>query len=104
MAALRILEVMFLTLRPVDCRVAVYIKVGNGWWTKPYWNNPLTIILPNGSWICDITTGGIDSQATAIAAFLFPFGYDPPLMSGGYTLPQKLYDNALTYVNVTRSL
>ena len=91
-------------VKPVDYRVAVYIKVENRWWTKPYWNNPLTIILPNGAWTCDITTGGIDQRATEIAVFLIPFNYSPPLMSGGSTLPSELYDNATAYVEVTRAV
>lgn len=76
--------------------------VGSGWWTKPYWAWPLTIIEPDGSWVCDIVTGGIDEQATEIAAFLLPRGYDPPLMSGQSVLPPELNGNALAWVNVTR--
>jgi len=91
-------------IKPVDYQVAVYIKVRNGWWTKPYYNNPSTIILPDGTWDCDITTGGIDHRATDIAAFLVPFNYTPPLKSGGSTHPSELYDNATTYVEVTRAV
>ena len=25
---------------PQECHVAVYIRVGSGWWTKPYWDEP----------------------------------------------------------------
>ena len=52
--------------------VAVYIKVNGGWWIKPYFNEPVTRINCDGTWNCDITTGGIDSQATEVAAFLIP--------------------------------
>ena len=43
---------------PGEYGVAVYIKVLGGWWTKPYWNNPVTAIACDGTWVCDITTGG----------------------------------------------
>jgi exo-beta-1,3-glucanase (GH17 family) len=85
-----------------DYRVAVYIYV-SGWWTKPFWNNPLTIIKSDGTWTCDITTGGIDSQATQIAAFLVPFGYQPPSLSGRATLPAELDDNSVAKCLVTRT-
>lgn len=87
---------------PYLYNVAVYIYV-TGWWTKPYWNKPLTFIQIDGSWICDITTGGIDERARKIAAFLVPIGYGPPLMSGESSLPQELYQNAVAYIIVTRS-
>ena len=91
-------------VKPADYKVAVYIKVGSlGWWTKPYWSTPLTVIKSNGSWICDITTGGTDEKATEIVAFLVPNGYSPPSMSGGSTLPSKLDENALAKVITTRS-
>jgi exo-beta-1,3-glucanase (GH17 family) len=81
--------------------VAVYIYV-TGWWTKPYWNKPETAIACNGYFVCDITTGGVDSSASRIAAFLIPFDYDPPSMSGGRTLPNDLFDNAMDYVIIDR--
>lgn len=87
---------------PADYKVAVYIYV-SGWWTKPTFANPLTTIQIDGSWIADITTGGADETATRIAAFLVPNGYNPPLMSGGGTLPSELDQNAVANVEVTRS-
>lgn len=70
-------------VNPADYRVVVYIYVGGAWWIKPYWNNPITVIQSDGSWECDITTGGVDEQATKIRAYLIIVGYSPPL----YTLP-----------------
>ncbi|MFW6110287.1 MAG: hypothetical protein ACOC6Q_02580 [Patescibacteria group bacterium] len=90
-------------VKPADHGVAVYIKVRGGWWTKPYWNSPVTSIAPDGNWVCDITTGGEDNEATEITAFLIPLDYDPPLMSGGSTLPTELDTNALAKVSVTRT-
>ncbi len=81
--------------------VAVYIYVG-GWWTKPYWNEPVTTISCNGYFVTDITTGGSDSSTSRIAAFLIPIDYDPPAMSGGASLPDKLYDMALDYEIIDR--
>jgi exo-beta-1,3-glucanase (GH17 family) len=91
-----------LHVSPVDHRIAVYIKVGSGWWTKPFFTNPTTRIRPDGSWTCDITTGGIDQQATAIVAYLIPAGYSPPLVSGQPTLPAELDAKAGAKASVTR--
>jgi len=96
---------------PADYKVAVYIKVGGFWWTKPYWTSPLTVIKSNGSWTCDITTGGNDETATEIAAYLVPNGYNPPLMgceptppmTCSSTLPAELEANSVAKVGVTRS-
>jgi hypothetical protein len=57
---------------PSDFYVVVYIKVGSTWWIKPYsfshlWETP---IMSDGTWKCDIWTGGIDEQATIIEAYL----------------------------------
>jgi exo-beta-1,3-glucanase (GH17 family) len=90
-------------VRALDYRVAVYAKVGGGWWTKPYWDYPLTLITPDGTWACDITTGGSDQNATEIIAFLVSAGYDPPSMSGGDILPQGLYDSAVDWIAGVRS-
>jgi hypothetical protein len=88
-------------VNPADYKVAVYIYV-SGWWNKPTWASPLTPIRPDGTWTADITTGGLDAQATQIAAFLVPNGYTPPLMAGGQVLPAELYSNAVAYLIVER--
>jgi hypothetical protein len=88
-------------VKPVDYKVAVYIYV-SGWWNKPYWDNPLTNIRADGSWICDITTGGVDQYATKIAAYLVPDGYNPPLMDGDTTLPTELDQKSVTKIDTTR--
>ena len=87
---------------PTDYGIAVYIKVLGGWWTKPFWNNPVTSINCDGSWVCDITTGGEDTQATDIAAFLIPLNYTPPAATWADTLPAELYTNSLANIEVTR--
>ncbi len=86
---------------PADYKVAVYIFV-SGWWTKPYFASPLTYIQNDGKWTCDITTGGTDQNATQIAAFLVPNGYDPPPLSGSQTLPPELFTHAVAHVIADR--
>ena len=90
-------------VEPDKHKVAVFIKVQGLWYTKPYWSKPLTYILPDGSWSCDITTGGVDSLATEIAAFLFPNEYQPPLMKGTNALPAGFYEAAIAQISVTRT-
>jgi len=85
-------------------RIAVYIRVNGGWWTKPYWDSPATSIAPDGSFSVDITTGGHDEQATEIAAFLIPGEYYPPGLRGDAELPAELLQKALARANVARSI
>jgi hypothetical protein len=87
---------------PSDFKVAVFIEVRGGWWTKPCWARPLTLINPDGSWSCDITTGGVDEEATEIAAFLVPNAYSPPLLSGQSSLPAELRDEAVAEARAQR--
>lgn len=86
-----------------DYKVLVYIDV-SGWWNKPTWANPLTLIQSDGSWTCDITTGGIsDTFATQLIAFLVPHGtYQSSWeMAGQQQLPAELY--TFPYADVTRA-
>ena len=91
-----------LNVKPADYRVAVYIRVGEGWWTKPYDFSPLTPLGSDGSWSCDITTGGDDPRATAIKAYLVPAGYSPPIILGDAKLPATLDQNAVAWIEVSR--
>jgi len=88
-------------VHPGENGIAVYVFV-SGWWTKPLWDSPVTPIRSDGTWSCDITTGGADHLATRIAAFLVPEDYDPPLADGIQTLPPDLCENALDHVTVDR--
>jgi hypothetical protein len=92
-----------LHIKPADHRVAVYIRVGSGWWTKPFADQRLTPIWPDGAWTADITTGGIDHLADEIAAFLVTAGYSPPLLLGSSSLPAALEQNALASARVVRT-
>lgn len=88
---------------PGDYGVAVYIKVHGGWWTKPYWNNPVTAISCDGFRVCDITIGGVDPQATDIAVFVIPLTYTPPPATGAGVLSAELYTNSVANIEVARN-
>ncbi len=83
-------------------RIATFIFNG-GWWNKPTWDSPTVLIMPDGTWICDIVTHPNDVNATKIAVFVLPEDKIPPRMAGGPFLPQELYDNSLAYIEVSRS-
>jgi hypothetical protein len=82
--------------------VAVYIRVSGGWWTKPTFANPTTPIAGDGSWDCQCWTGGDDTSATAIRAYLIPIGYNPPTMAGGPSLPSALTKHAVAMYEANR--
>jgi exo-beta-1,3-glucanase (GH17 family) len=90
-------------VKPVDYKVVAYIRVFGGWWIKPTFTNPQTLILPNGKWTCDITTGGVDQKANRIATYVIPNAYNPPLLSGSSTLPAELDQNSVAKVETPRS-
>lgn len=92
---------------PIEYWIAVYIYVDSnscrGWWNKPTHENPVTYLGSDGSFTCDITTGGVDEYAIKITAFLIPVNYNPPLVSGSLFLPQEIYQDALAVKSITRS-
>lgn len=99
---------LFGTVTHVDAgnyRVAVYIRVGAGWYNKPFWNQRTTPIDCRGLWQCNIVTddNGNDKSANTISAFLIPVDYDPPEIHGWLDLPPEIYDNAVDYAVAVRS-
>ncbi len=90
-------------VNPVQNKIATYIKVSGGWWNKPFAATPTVAIHADGSWSCDITTGGIDEQATDIIAFAVPQSYSPPLTSGASVLPTEIYAHSIAYIQASRS-
>jgi|GEM_PF-620680 len=88
---------------PRDYRVAVYIQVNGGWWTKPTWDEPLVVIRPDGNWSTRIVTGGNDRYATRVAAFLLPVDSNPPLRRGEVSLPPELLTAAVAHVEAVRN-
>ncbi|MGH8557338.1 MAG: InlB B-repeat-containing protein [Methylococcales bacterium] len=91
-----------LHVNPSKYKVAVYIKVSGGWWTKPTFASPLTNIAPNGNWATTYVTGGIDHLATEFAAFLVRNSYSPPLLGNSASLPPTLTENAVSYIQQQR--
>ena len=87
---------------PADYRIVVYIRVGSGWWVKPFAIQPLTTILNDGSWSTDITTGGIDQTAIEIVAYLVPKTFSPPILLGSPTLPDTLALNSIAKAEALR--
>lgn len=81
---------------PTTSRVVVYIKVYGTWWLKPTVDSPLTAIDWFGNWSCDITTGGVDEEATDIVAYVVSASYNPDIN----TLPTA--DQYLAAVSVNR--
>ena len=91
------LEGYALNVDPDDYRIVVYIYVpdAKGWWTKPQFDNPYTYIESDGHWSTSIFTGGIDDQATKVAAYLIPRDYTAPAAAGLSNLPFELITNSV---------
>lgn len=87
---------------PSQYEVETYIYVRSGWWTKPFWNSPFTPIKSDKTWKCDITTGGVDQEATKVAVFLVPKGTPAQLASGQASLPQQVYADAVSNAQIDR--
>jgi len=90
-------------IEPDKNKVLVFIFVKK-WIVKPYKYSPLTPINNDGSWQCDITTGRGDNEATKIAAFIVPNNYKAHLLIVGKNISKKLYDNAISYIQISRSI
>ncbi len=85
---------------PSAYRIAAYIHVGSGWWTKPTFDAPTVPVMANGDFTIDITTGGVDETATRIATFAIPAGVTPPIASGG---PLPEIPDAVAFAEAVRS-
>jgi hypothetical protein len=84
---------------PASNRVAVFIFVGGGWYSKPSCSSQLTTIQPDGSWTANITPVSSDTNATEIAAFLVPANYSQSCEDGGTGLPIPSGTIAVAYAN-----
>jgi hypothetical protein len=88
---------------PGTCAVAVFIEVPPyGWYSKPTCAQALTPVRPDGSWSADITTGGMDTNATRMAALLVGTNYNQPCVLGEPFLPTNVFSHALASAVVTR--
>jgi exo-beta-1,3-glucanase (GH17 family) len=75
-----------LHIRPRDFKIVVYLSLYtdlDSWWVKPYASNPATAINPDGTWVCDVTTGGADAQALRYRIYLIPNSVSPYVALGG---------------------
>ncbi|MEA5077512.1 MAG: glycosyl hydrolase family 17 protein [Anaerolineaceae bacterium] len=68
---------------PAQYKVAIYINVGGGWWSKPYFDHPSVNIYENGYWEAPFVTGGNDSEASEIVVVLMPKTKSVDLAEGG---------------------
>lgn len=91
-------------LNTCDYYIAAYIKVGGGWWTKPTFDMPTVPVLCNGQWRLDYTGGGNDPLATDMCFFVVDADYTPPACGGCGTIPQEIYNNALSSKCIQRYL
>ena len=91
-----------LHVRPVEYRVAAYIKVGTAWYTKPTYADKLTPIAPDGTFTVNVTTGLGDVNAVEIRAYLVPVGYDAPIANGTPDPPADLASRGYIFRTVIR--
>jgi len=87
---------------PINHVLTAYIKVGGGWWVKPYADYPTAAINCDGSFAIDTVTGGIDYQASEIRLYLVPAGYKVPVGLGVPEPPPELAANAIVIVSIVR--
>ncbi|MBN1480542.1 T9SS type A sorting domain-containing protein [candidate division KSB1 bacterium] len=91
-------------VNPDDFKVAVYIFAeGAGWWNKPTFAQPLTLIKSDSTWSADITTGENDINATRIRAFLLSAEINPILSAGLSCLPDSLETLSIASVSTERN-
>lgn len=87
---------------PASQRVAVFIYVGGGWYSKPSCAQPLTPIQSDGSWTANITPVPSDMNATIIAALLVASNYNQACVQGAAGLPIAISQAALATAYVSR--
>ena len=87
---------------PSQYKTLTYIKVAGDWWVKPYFGSELVTIAPNGSWACDVTTGGYDEEATTFITYLVTSDFNPTNTDPTQLPPNKANDKVKSYVSVNR--
>lgn len=88
-------------VKPGETKVILFIYTGSGWYNKPTWEEPDTMIYPDGWWTNNITTGTGDTNAPQIRAYLMPIGFATPLLENE-PIPASITSSALASVSVTR--
>ena len=89
-------------LPPSQFVIATLIRVSGQWWTKPTAAQPTSALSRDGSFVVDITTGGIDELADKIAVFALPAGFQVPAALGTAELPPQITANAVAQIEVQR--
>ncbi|PRP73204.1 putative exo-beta-1,3-glucanase [Planoprotostelium fungivorum] len=97
------LEGKILDADPFEHRVALYIKVGGGWWTKPTFAQPTLFIEPDRRFKADIFSGDNDATCSEVAVFLIDKDFTPPRAEGHAYLPHELYEKSVTHTIIKRS-
>jgi hypothetical protein len=87
-----------------DYKVAIIIRVFGGYWTKPYFAQPLTTIQNDGTWHSPYNTGGADGCADEFRCYLVTNGFQYPLANGVSQPPAELESNSVAKVLINRSL
>lgn len=90
-------------VEPADCKVTAHTITRGNWWTESPCNRPPTTISLGGSWIADVTSGGINGQTSSFLAFQVQNSVDPPLAGGWKSLPSSIsYDAAQANTEMNR--
>jgi hypothetical protein len=82
---------------PANCKVACFLYINGGWWTKPYDYWPFTTVPSAGTWYCNVVTGGSDQNAIKFAVYLLPKVDAAPLpvSLGSATIPAAIINASL---------
>lgn len=97
------LEGRLCNIDPTTHATVTYIRVGAGYWVKPYAASPVTFAHPDTAvFVTDVTTGGNDASAAEFVTYAIPAAYGPPILLGATTIPPSLETAAVAKVVVTR--
>ena len=72
---------------PTQYRIIPYIEVESLFWPKPTLDTPYCPVAANGTFTCDVTTGGNDIYADRIVLFLVKNDFTTPSCFPCYELP-----------------
>ncbi|HEV8542379.1 MAG TPA: hypothetical protein VGR78_08305 [Verrucomicrobiae bacterium] len=91
--------------QPGRFAVAVVINVLDTFWTKPFYSNPLSAVnAADGTWSCNIFTGGADACFQQVLVYCVPRDLNPvPLARGEGFPPAGLESAALAETSAVKS-
>jgi hypothetical protein len=89
---------------PSQYATVTYLKVQGRFWIKPTGSNPVTPLASDGTFVVDITTGGVDEIAEYMVTYAIPLGYSPPVLLGETAIPVELEQNAVAVVGRKRPM